>query len=52
MQSMDSKHFAAPKRAEKYSVDGLKWDDIPSEIIINYSIFLIYKITAQIFDIF
>lgn len=32
MQSMDSKHFAAPKRAEKYSVDGIKWDDIPKEI--------------------
>ena len=32
MQSMESKHFAAPKRAEKYSIDGVKWEDIPMEV--------------------
>ncbi|MCL4497610.1 MAG: hypothetical protein M1467_05840 [Deltaproteobacteria bacterium] len=32
MQSMESKHFAAPKRAEKYSIDGVKWEDIPKGV--------------------
>ena len=32
MQPMESRHFAEPVRAEEYSVDGIHWDLIPSEI--------------------
>jgi hypothetical protein len=32
MQEMVSKHFAEPLRAEKYSVDGANWQDIPKQI--------------------
>jgi hypothetical protein len=32
MQEMVSKHFAEPLRAEQFSDDGMKWDDIPSTI--------------------
>lgn len=32
MQAMDSKHDADPLRAHEYSVDGLKWKEIPKDI--------------------
>lgn len=32
MEPMDSKHFAAPVRAEEFSVDGIKWEEIPEGI--------------------
>jgi hypothetical protein len=32
MQEMESKHFADPVRAEQYSVDGIKWEEVPSAI--------------------
>ncbi|HXH42390.1 MAG TPA: hypothetical protein VNK51_00935 [Bradyrhizobium sp.] len=32
MQAMDSKHDAEPLRAQEYSVDGLKWQEIPKAI--------------------
>lgn len=32
MQPMESRHFAEPIRAEKYSVDGFEWESIPEPI--------------------
>lgn len=32
MQPMDSRHFKVSARAEEYSVDGLRWDPVPSGI--------------------
>lgn len=32
MEQMDSKHFADQVRAEQFSLDGIKWHDIPSAI--------------------
>jgi hypothetical protein len=32
MQQMASKHFAEPVRASQFSVDGIKWEDIPAPI--------------------
>lgn len=32
MQEMESNHFADPVRAEKYSVDGIHWQDVPAAI--------------------
>lgn len=32
MQEMESRHFAAPVRAEQYSSDGINWRKIPAEI--------------------
>jgi hypothetical protein len=37
MQRMDSKHRAEPIRAEKYSVDGLTWKEIPQAINVKGS---------------
>lgn len=32
MEPMESKHFAEPLRADEYSIDGLKWKEIPESI--------------------
>lgn len=32
MQPMESKHFADPVRAGRYSVDGISWDLVPEDI--------------------
>lgn len=32
MQEMESKHFADPVRAERYSFDGINWEKVPSAI--------------------
>lgn len=32
MQEMNSRHFAEPIRADQFSADGLKWEDIPPPI--------------------
>ena len=32
MEPMDSKHFAEQIRANQYSVDGVKWEDIPPTV--------------------
>ena len=32
MEEMESKHFADPIRAEEFSIDGIKWEPIHSEI--------------------
>lgn len=37
MQRMDSKHFAEPVRAEKYSIDGISWEEIPHAINVRGS---------------
>jgi hypothetical protein len=37
MQAMDSKHDAEPLRAHEYSVDGLKWQEIPQDINVRGS---------------
>ncbi|MGZ3273513.1 MAG: hypothetical protein ACXU82_17385 [Caulobacteraceae bacterium] len=39
MQEMASNHWAEPTRAEQYSVDGLKWQDIPETINVTGSRF-------------
>lgn len=37
MESMDSKHFAEPKRAEEFSVDGVIWQKVPDQINVRGS---------------
>lgn len=37
MQEVKSNHFAEPLRAEQFSVDGIKWKDIPSTINVRGS---------------
>ena len=32
MEEVDSNHFAEQVRADKYSIDGIKWEDIPDSI--------------------
>ena len=32
MQPMNSKHFAEQIRAEEYSIDGIEWEPVPSDI--------------------
>ena len=32
MHPMDSKHFAYPNRADEFSIDGIKWEIVPSAI--------------------
>lgn len=32
MQTMDSRHFAVTERATEYSVDGMRWEEIPEAI--------------------
>lgn len=32
MQPMESKHFAEPKRADEFSVDGFEWHEVPPGI--------------------
>jgi hypothetical protein len=32
MKEIDSRHFADPVRAEEYSIDGVKWEAVPSAI--------------------
>lgn len=39
MEEMDSKHYALPLRADKSSVNGIDWEDIPAEINVRGSRF-------------
>jgi hypothetical protein len=53
MQPMDSKHFAEPLRASKFSMDGVHWEEVPAPINCKGSRYalIIKELREEHFDI-
>jgi hypothetical protein len=50
MQPMMSRHSAEPIRARQYSIDGIKWDDIPAAINVRGSRYALPVVDLQLED--